>query len=341
MQQIRKDVDAARTAWETLDRKRVKLESAIPVEERLFSQLKAEIPELSYSAAEAESPVCPICEVPIERAIAEGCGLSHKLHDPEACRGRLEERRQNAKEQEQKIDNLNRENRRVLQELALARQELDRLRKQLEAAETGRDGRETAWYAARKLQDSVEDWAGLVEAQEAATASLEASLKRLEEKRQQLAQLRDKQACVFGQMNEKFEPIVQRLLGDDTKTRIRLTGHGLELTIDMGGDRTTAAIDSLKVLAFDLTALCLSLEGKACIPAFFIHDSPREADLGTSIYHELFQLVRDLEAETEQPLFQYIVTTTTMPPDELTSEPWLCQTLHGTPSTERLLGCDL
>jgi hypothetical protein len=51
----------------------------------------------------------------------------------------------------------------------------------------------------------------------------------------------------------------------------------------MGGDRSTAAIDSLKVLGFDLSALCLSIEGATRVPAFLVHDSPREADLGLLI----------------------------------------------------------
>ena len=109
----------------------------------------------------------------------------------------------------------------------------------------------------------------------------------------------------------------------------------------MGGDRTTAAIDSLKVLAFDLAALCLSIEGATHIPAFLLHDSPREADLGLSIYHQLFHLVRELEGQADQPLFQYIVTTTTRPSDDLTREPWLVLTVRGSPGQERLLGCDL
>src|SRR5690606_6457223 len=116
---------------------------------------------------------------------------------------------------------------------------------------------------------------------------------------------------------------------------------GLELTVDMGGDRTTAAIDSLKVLAFDLAALCLSIEGATRVPAFLLHDSPREADLGLSIYHQLFQLARELEEQTRQPLFQYIVTTTTRPSDDMTCAPWLRLSLRGSPGPERLLGCDL
>ena len=109
----------------------------------------------------------------------------------------------------------------------------------------------------------------------------------------------------------------------------------------MGGDRSTTAIESLKIIAFDLAVICMSIEGKTHIPAFLVHDSPREADLGLSIYHELFHFARNLEQIGDRPLFQYIITTTTRPPDELSQQPWLCETLQGAPAAERLLRRDL
>ena len=103
---------------------------------------------------------------------------------------------------------------------------------------------------------------------------------RLEAERAALGAFRDKQARVFVRLSEKFDPIVRRLVGPDAKGRVTLRGNGLEPNVNMGGDRTTVAIDSLKVLAFDLAVLCLSIEGATRVPAFLIHDSPREADLG-------------------------------------------------------------
>jgi hypothetical protein len=113
------------------------------------------------------------------------------------------------------------------------------------------------------------------------------------------------------------------------------------LGVEFGGDRSTPAIDSVKILAFDLAAMCRAIEGKTHLPALLIHDSPREADLGLSIYHELFRLMIDLEKIGGAPLFQYLVTTTTRPPEELAAFPWLRVTLHGAPAKDRLLGRDL
>ena len=98
---------------------------------------------------------------------------------------------------------------------------------------------------------------------------------------------------------------------------------------------------SLKVLAFDIASLCRSIEGATHVPAFLIHDSPREADLGLTIYHELFQLMRELEGQSGPPLFQYIVTTTSPPPDAFKADARLRLVIRGSPAHERLLKVDL
>lgn len=339
--QARKELEAARAEWMRLDGERIRIETSIPIEERVLSEIQGELPALSFSKTEAESQICPICEVPIDRVLAEKCGLSHKLHDPAECRSRWERRKQDFEDQKRKLALLRQERTQNLKQLALAKQNMDQLARRVSNMEKTRDAREAAWYSARRLQDEVERLAELVVSQDAAMADLHQLTAELEKERGRLGAFRDKQARVFGRMSEKFDPIVRRLVGGDAKGRVTLSGVGLELTVDMGGDRTTAAIDSLKVLAFDLAAMCLSIEGATRVPAFLLHDSPREADLGLSIYHQLFRLAKELEEQTSQPLFQYIVTTTTRPPDDMTSVPWLRLTLRGLPGPERLLGCDL
>ena len=121
--------------------------------------------------------------------------------------------------------------------------------------------------------------------------------------------------------------------------RVTLDGNGLRLVVQWGGERSTAAIESLKVIAFDLAVMCMSMEGDTHLPAFLLHDSPREADLGLSVYR-LFHVVSGLEGPSSSA-FQYIVTTTTQPPPEFQQQPWLRQELRGAPPSERLLRCDL
>jgi hypothetical protein len=164
---------------------------------------------------------------------------------------------------------------------------------------------------------------------------------KLSKERERLAAFRDKQGLTFGKISQKFSAIIRRLVSENAKGSVTLSGNGLETVVDVDGDRRTAAIESLKVLAFDLACLCLSVEGLTRVPAFLVHDSPREADLGLSIYDELFRLMRELEEMTEPKAFQYIVTTTTRPPDDIRCDPWLRLILRGAPGSERLMGRDL
>ena len=337
----RREHEGARAEWTRLEAERIRIEATIPESEKMASQLQGELPGISFSKSEAESPICPICDVPIDRALAEGCGVSHKLPDLEACRQRLAFRKKNIEDEISRLASLRSARTQTLQQLALAKQRVDQLAESLAAIEKARDAREGAWYSARRLVDDVERLSELIGTQETAQKSAREIASRLETERAVLGAFRDKQARVFGRLSEKFDPIVRRLVGSDAKGRVTLSGNGLEPNVNMGGDRTTAAIDSLKVLAFDLAVLCLSIEGATRVPAFLIHDSPREADLGLSIYHRLFRLVTEIEGSDGPPQFQYIVTTTTRPPEDLAVEPWLRLTLRGSPGTERLLRRDL
>jgi hypothetical protein len=337
----RREHEGARAEWTRLEAERIRIEATIPESEKMASQLQGELPGISFSKSEAESPICPICDVPIDRALAEGCGVSHKLPDLEACRRRLALRKKNIEDEINRLASLRSARTQTLQQLALAKQRVDQLAESLAAIEKARDAREGAWYSARRLVDDVERLSELIGTQETAQKSAREIVSRLETERAVLGAFRDKQARVFGRLSETFDPIVRRLVGSDAKGRVTLSGNGLEPNVNMGGDRTTAAIDSLKVLAFDLAVLCLSIEGDTRVPAFLIHDSPREADLGLSIYHRLFRLVTEIEGSDGPPQFQYIVTTTTRPPEDLAVEPWLRLTLRGSPGTERLLRRDL
>lgn len=337
----REQHEAVRLEWMRLDGERIRIETSIPIEQRVLSEIQGELPGLSYSQAEAESPICPICEVPMDRVLAEGCKLSHKIPDAEACQQRWAQRRVDFDAQGKRLEGLRQEGVRLLQQIALAKQQLDQAAIRVDAIEKARDTREAAWYTAKRAQDDVERVAELIDTQDGAIKRLRALGATLDGERERLGAFRDKQARVFGRMSEKFDPIVRRLVGHDARGRITLSGNGLELSVDMGGDRTTAAIDSLKVLAFDLAAMCLSIEGATRVPPFLVHDSPREADLGLSIYGRLFDIAEELERIGGTPLFQYIITTTTAPPAEFREPPYLQLKMYGDPPAQRLLGVDL
>jgi hypothetical protein len=318
-----------------------RIEAQIPGEKQVLTLISSEIPALSFSAENAASQVCPICEVPIDKALAENCKLSHKLHNETECRARLASKRQEIEEQKQKISGLELRLKTLQPSIALGRQRVDQAEKQVQAIENVRDARAAAWQAATGLKEGVERFVELSIERDESRKRLRGLEEKLSKEREILAAFLEKQGLTFGIISRKFSAIIRRLVSDNSKGALTLTGKGLKLIVDIDGDRRTAAIDSLKVLAFDLACLCLSVEGLTRVPAFVVHDSPREADLGLSIYDELFQLMRELEEFTETPVFQYIVTTTTRPPNNLRRDPWLRLILRGAPGSERLLQRDL
>lgn len=335
------DYEAAREEVVSLKLRLGLAEATIPNSERIIAKINGEYPGLSYALQEASSFPCPICEVPIDRVLAEGCKLSHKLPDLPACRLRLDRNRDELAEENRRLQGAKAEKEQVLRQLAVARQRESKQQERVKKLQAARKSREADWYASKRLIEEVAQLAKLTEEQNSAEVKLAELSKKIDEEGQRLGAFRDQQARVFSDISLKFDPIVKRLVGSDAAGTVTLTGNGLELKVQMGGNRSTPAIDSLKVVSFDLAGLCRSIEGQTRVPAFLVHDSPREADLGLSIYHQVFEFARWLESVGKTPLFQYIVTTTTRPPADIAKEPWLVLSLRGAPAGERLLRCDL
>ncbi|MGJ4927511.1 chromosome segregation protein SMC [Bradyrhizobium sp. HKCCYLRH3095] len=339
--QARRALQEAREELGRADEERIRTEAQIPGEKQVLTLLSSEIPALSFAAENAASQVCPICEVPIDKALADKCNLSHKLHNETECRARLASKRKEVDDQKQRIDALDARLKALQPTIALGRQHVERAEKRVQTIESVRDTRASAWQTATQLKEGIERFAELSTEQDEARNRLRSLEDKLSKERERLGAFRDKQGLTFGRISQKFSAIIRRLVNENAKGAVTLSGNGLEIVVDVDGDRRTAAIESLKVLAFDLACLCLSVEGSTHVPAFLVHDSPREADLGLSIYDELFRLMRELEAPANKSAFQYIVTTTTRPPDDLRCDPWLRLTLRGAPGSERLMGRDL
>lgn len=341
LDEARRTSQNTRTALRDAELKAAELDAKLPLEEKLLTQMSSEIPGLSAAAQSAASPICPICEVPIDTALADRCKLSHKLPDQAQCRARWEAKRQETEAQQQTVAGIRAEIDALKPTIALIGQEAQQAEERVDRLEKAADARNTSWRTATRNLEDVQRSAELVDE----LARAESTIKEIEEAllriREQLRGFEDKQARAIGAISQKFSAIIRRLLGDDAKGVVRLTGNGLEIGVEAGGDRRTAAIQSLKVLAFDLACLCLSVEGRTRIPAFLIHDSPREADLGQTIYDEHFRLLRELGEELAGGVFQYVITTTTRPPQDINKAPWRGDVLRGAPGSERLLGCDL
>lgn len=337
---LRSESDAARRRVEDLQNDLSAVQARIPEIEALISRIQGELPGASARAYLSDHVVCPICEVPVDRALAEGCKLSHKLPDRDEIRKRREGIEEDLAKEHQRRDEERDRKEQIDRELLLAREHADAVHERLRSAERARDARSEGWFNARRLIDDVDRLERLLDEQEVARSEVETLDVEIRTRRDRADALRDAQAGVFERLSGFFNAVIQATLGTDATGRIALDGAGIRAPVELGGERSTAAIDSLKVVAFDLATMCMSIEGRTRLPAFLVHDSPREADLGLGIYRRLFRFVRRLEDVGAKPSFQYIVTTTTSPPDDLRTEPWLAEIIGGT-AGERLMKRDL
>lgn len=338
---LRNQADEAREQAESLKRTLAEVAARIPEIEGLMRRIRGERPGISAEIDQHETPLCPVCDVPISRALAEGCKLSHKLPDLDAAKKRMEQNNQELEVEDTRLQANQAQKAKITQELNPAQSRAEELRQRVRAIERSRDARSDAWGKTKRLIDDASSLEEYLLAQEAKQTSVEELVGKIEKKRALTTAFRDAQADVFSRLSRFFDAIIREMVGPNAGGKVTLDGNGLKLLVELGGERSTAAIDSLKVIAFDLAVMCMSIEGGTRLPAFLIHDSPREADLGLSVYHRLFHLVRNLEQGEGQPLFQYIVTTTTRPPDEMSDQPWLRDKLGGAPAEARLLGRDL
>lgn len=103
--------------------------------------------------------------------------------------------------------------------------------------------------------------------------------------------------------------------------KVSLDSRELAFSVTHGPAMSGEAVETLSVLLADIVSLIHNTVcDRACLPGFLLHDSPREADLGLRIYKAFIRLVVSLQEHFGSPdacPFQYILTTTTPPPDEL------------------------
>ena len=321
-------------------------QGTLEVSHAQLAALKGERAELTDEEIIARlGPICPVCSVPIDEVLAKGCGISlesnpfENVHEEIISTEDKILRRQNLiSKQQSGVQKLQE----ALRNREATIKSLIRERAALEQTIQERDGQlREDWRIAIQRRIDIQRIEQIHE--ELATDQL----KRLDiegkAKDSRVAQekLQKRHKKALKRLSELFDYVVKGLFEVEAEGVLQFHGQDLKPTLQLGGDRNTAAVNSLKALAFDLAALFFTLEGQTCLPAFLIHDSPRESDQGLSIYHKIFKLIYGAEALTKEPPFQYIITTTTNPPQEFQKAPFVRAKLHGTPAEQRLLTVDL
>jgi hypothetical protein len=291
-------------------------------------------------------PSRDFCNVPLYVAEERGCPLA--VGRPTEIFARRSERtaaqelaveRQLATSLEQEVDRIERAVKASEEDTLKARRAYLLASTAYEEAHSRLQARRAALVQLERLIEAAED-----AAQEAATKAESVTQlgHDIDESYARQDKIREGQQAAISRLSSRFDYVVRAIIGDKVTGRVNSSGRSLSLTVEEHGQRESAAIATVKLLAFDFAAVVSSIEGDGLFPRFLMHDGPREADMAPDVYERLFLFTYELEkCFKDEPAFQYILTTTTQPPEKFLGTPWLRLQLAGVPAEERLLRCDL
>jgi hypothetical protein len=290
--------------------------------------------------------VCPVCRVNVDETLAKGCGISLERCDLAALRAAIADKKSSALRLDGEANSESQEARRLealINQLVPRQRALEEEVKNTDAVSraaqaTAKDVQDRIYRARRILDDAR----SLREA-EAGTKPAPSGTAALDAVRDQLDAGRTRARTAIRTLEERYQGIMAAWLPEGVEGTVKLDGHGLKVDAQFTGrgEVSTAALDSLKIVAFDLAALHMAIEETADLPPFLVHDSPREADLDGQLYERLFGLLQKWEESAETPCFQYIITTTTAPPLHLQTDSHIRLRMSSTPATLRLFGMDI
>lgn len=290
--------------------------------------------------------VCPVCKVPVDQVLVDGCKISSVPCDTTKLRKDISDKQNKAQNLEQEAGGAEQQVQRLTERIQQIDDALGQIKRDQEQAEKRKEAVEQA--REEVLDRIVRQRQCLDQVRRLSQATAEnnepsASQLRLDGLRAQVKAGQERAQKALGNVEQRFRGFVAQWLQGGAEGMLHLDGNGLRADVQFSGrgEISTAALDSLKIVAFDLVALHMAAEDKVTLPAFLIHDSPREADLDAALYRRLFEFVVGWESESSPCSFQYIVTTTTAPPDFLQHGPQMRLEMHSTPSSERLFKVDL
>ncbi|MCL4722938.1 MAG: hypothetical protein KJZ90_01570 [Rhodocyclaceae bacterium] len=164
----------------------------------------------------------------------------------------------------------------------------------------------------------------------------------VEQQSQELARLQASHGMRLQGIGVIYDGLIKSALSDTYSGALRMTKGELQFQIEEAAGLSGEAVETLALVLADVAAMMCSCQGIGHHPRFLMHDSPREADLDRHIYNRYLRTVMALSTENggaEAAPFQYIVTTTSRPPEDLQSA--ICLQLEAHPQTSMLFRCVL
>jgi hypothetical protein len=162
-------------------------------------------------------------------------------------------------------------------------------------------------------------------------SELKAIINKLKKDRQDLRSLESslaseqiKQHIRVLELKRLYDKVLKTVLSENYTGEILLPPkEDLAFVIrETAGNLTGEAVESLALVLADVAAMLWGVEGNGNHPCFLLHDSPREADLDRHIYSRFLSRMHELSNYLggHQSPFQYILTTTTVPPKALQND---------------------
>ena len=212
-------------------------------------------------------------------------------------------------------------------QLAKQREQLQRLDHHLEQ-----------WRAARDRAEGRTPNTDL----EQKTALAAEQQKIIERQKQELQRLQASYGQRLQAIGNIYDGLIKSALSNTYSGALRMSKGELQFQIEESTGLSGEAVETLALVLADVAAMMCSCQGIGNHPRFLLHDSPREADLDRHIYNRYLQAMMTLSTEyggAESAPFQYIITTTSRPPEKLRQA--ICLQLEAHPQTNMLFGCAL
>lgn len=229
---------------------------------------------------------------------------------------------------------------------------LDELRKKLNSDISEKHSKETELAGYRERLHRLENHLGerqraldLLEGRTLNTPLQEETIRvdklreAIERDKQQLDSLHTLYKKHLQSIEAVYNDLVKRALSDTYSGVLRMPKGELQFQIEEETGLSGEAVETLALVLADVAVMMCSCQGIGHHPRFLLHDSPREADLDRHIYNRYLRAMWALTEEsggTAEAPFQYIVTTTTRPPEDLESA--ICLQLEAHPENKMLFG---
>ena len=208
------------------------------------------------------------------------------------------------------------------EEVNRVRASLKRIQMRLATVLSDHDSLQSQWENLAHLYAQWEKGASSRELEEAKQRRV-ALVEKLGYKQSELLARKAQGSARSESLSSLIRAVTNRILGSEGFCAFRPESDTQPFELHAGGE----AYQVLEILLGDITALLDSATSQSGLhPGLVVHDCPREADMSEKLYQEFLLSVMEAEEQLGREghvPFQYIVTTTSPPPDVLCNEPFL------------------